>query len=109
MKRLIHAAAVLALFATASIASANQGTTFLGLQLVSGTADLAGEFGNGSAPAYDHSEWGFKAELWSMMSEDYAFNFSAGYGLFSEENKAGTNAAPTDGTFKYSNLPPHSE
>ncbi len=107
MKRFLTAGAMLAMLATASVAAANQGTTFLGLQLTSGTADFATQLSTnppfiGFAPAYDHSELGFKAEFWSMMSEEYAFNASAGYGLFSEENKAGDNAAPGDGTFRYS-------
>ncbi len=105
MKRLIHAAAVLAMLAIASIAAAAQGNTFIGLQFMSATADLATESSSlftGFAPAYDHSEWGGKFEFWNMMSEDYAFTVSGGIGLFSEENKAGTNANPTDGTFKYS-------
>ncbi len=76
MKRLIHAAAVLALFATASIASAAQGNTFIGLQFMSATADLATESSSlftGFAPAYDHSEWGGKFEYLNVPSVGAAF------------------------------------
>ena len=101
MKRLLSAAALLAFFATASFAADNPKTIFLGLQVAAGTADLAAEFGNGTAPAYDHSEYGFKLEYWNMMAADYALTASAGLGTFSEENKVGANASPGDGTFKY--------
>lgn len=100
MKRLLTSAVLLALTASTSLA----GGSFLGLQFTSGTADIATEASSGFtgfAPAFDHSEWGFKAELWNMMADDYAFNVSAGLGLFSEENKPGNNAAVGDGTFKY--------
>ena len=100
MKRYFFAFALLAMTSTAALA----GNSFLALQLTSGNADLATELSsgfNGFAPAYSHSEWGFKGEFWNMMSEDYAFNLSAGIGLFSEENKPGANAGLGDGTFKY--------
>jgi hypothetical protein len=98
MKRLLLAAALLA--ATASTSAA--GNSFLGLQLVHGTADLAGEFGSGFAAAYDHSEFGVKLEYWSMLTEDYAFNGGYSLGLFNEENKPGTNAGPGAAKFTYS-------
>ena len=99
--------ALLLLAVSASLAAAAEGgnTKFLGVQLTSGTADLATELSsnfNGFAPAFDHSEWGFKAEYWNMMGPEYAFNISGGMGLFSEEDKPGTNAALGDGTQKYS-------
>ena len=100
MKRLLSAVALLAFAATASVSEAK--SSFLGVQVSTGTADLAGEFGGGDAPAYDHSEYGFKLEFWSMMSTDYAFTVSGGIGTFSEENKPGTNAVPGLGTFTYS-------
>ena len=101
MKRILSALVLLAMTSTTSLA----GDTFFALQFTSGTADLATEASSsfsGFAPAYDHSEWGFKGELWNMMSEDYAFNLSAGIGLFNEENKPGDNSFPGDGVFKYS-------
>lgn len=96
MKRLLIALALLATSVTASSAAGS----YLALQLTSGTGDFATEAG-GFAAAYDHSEWGFKAEFWNMMSEDYAVTLSGGIGLFSEEDKPGTNAFPGTEAFKY--------
>lgn len=100
MKRLLTAVLLLAMTATASSAY----NSFLALQFQAGTADLATEASssfNGFSPAYDHSEYGFKAEFWNMMAEDYAVTFAAGIGLFSEENKPGTNAPGGAGAFTY--------
>ena len=99
MKRLLCAFALLAITTTSSLA---KGPTYFGLQVGMGTADLAAEFGTGYGEAYDHSEYGLKLELWSMMSEDYAFTVSGGIGTFGEEDEPGTNAAPGSGSFKYS-------
>lgn len=97
MKRILSALALIALTATVSSA---QGS-FLALQFMSGTADLAIEDGLGYAAAYDHSEWGGRVEFWNMMSEDYAFNLSATYSAFGEENKPGVNSTPGDPVFRY--------
>ena len=102
MKRLLLAVALLAISASAAIAADGPKSTFLGLQVSTGDADLAGEFGAGTAAAYDHSEYGFKLEYWNLMGPDYAFTLSGGLGMFGEENKPGSNAAPGTGTFKYS-------
>ncbi len=100
MKRLLITLALLATTASAPLAAGS----FFAIQLQAGTADLATEassnFG-GFSPAYDHSEWGVKAEFWNMMAEDYAVTFAGGIGLFSEENKPGTNAPLNAGAFKY--------
>ncbi len=98
MKRLLLAVVLLAATASASLA----GGSYLGIQLLHAEADLAGEFGNGFAPAYDHSETGIKIEYWNMLTEDYAFNGSYSFGYFSEENKPGTNASSGAGKFTYS-------
>ena len=107
MNRIITAALLLAVSASAAFAAGAgySKTSFLAVQLTSGTADLATELSsnfNGFAPAFDHSEYGFKAEYWSMMAPEYAFNVSYGLGFFTEEDKPGTNATPGDGTQKYS-------
>jgi len=102
MKRLLIAVALLAIAATASLAADNPKSTFIGLQVSTGTADLAGEFGSGTAAAFDHSEYGFKFEYWNLMGPEYAFTASGGIGTFGEENKPGTNASPGTGTFNYS-------
>ena len=97
MKRMLSALALIALTATAASA---QGS-FFALQFSSGTADLAIVDGlTGYAGAYDHSEWGGKAEFWNMMSEDYAFTVSASYSLFGEENKPGATFSG-DPVFRY--------
>ena len=100
MKRMLTALALLATTATSSLAAGS----FVSVQLTAGTADLATEASSsfsGFSPAYDHSEWGFKAEFWNMMAEDYAVTFAGGIGLFSEENKPGNNAPVNAGAFKY--------
>ena len=101
MKRYLSALVLLAMTSTTSLA----GNSFLGLQLTAGTADLATEALSsfpGYATGYPQSEWGFKGEFWNMMSEDYAFNLSAGIGLFNEEDKAGSNAPSGAPPIKYS-------
>jgi opacity protein-like surface antigen len=104
MNRLFTAALLLAVSASLAAAADSSKTKFLSVQLTSGTADFATELSsgfNGFAPAFDHSEYGFRAEYWNMMGPEYAFNASYGMGFFSEEDKPGTNAAPGDGTQKY--------
>ncbi len=98
MKRLLCAVALLVITATSASA---EGPSYFGLQVSTGVADLAGEFGSGTAAAYDHSEYGLRLELWKMMSSDYAFTVAGGLGTFSEENEAGINA-PGAGKFTYS-------
>lgn len=100
MNRMFTAALLLAVSASMAAAAGSPKTNLLGIQLTSGTADLATE-NAGFASAYDHSEYGFRAEYWSMMGPEYAFNASYGMGFFSEEDKPGTNAAPGDAAFKY--------
>src|SRR5262245_5456488 len=105
MNRIVTAALLLA--ATVTVAASAEGprTMFLGAQLTNGTADLATELSsgfNGFAPAYDHSEWGWKIEYWNMLGSEYALTASGGMGLFSETDKPGTFAAPGDGEQKYS-------
>jgi len=113
MNRMITAALLLAVsvsIAAAAGAAQYEKTGFLGLEVTSGTADLATAFGGfgptsptvlGSASAFDHSEYGFKAEYWKMMGPEYAFNISYGMAFFNEEDKPGTNAPAGTGTFKY--------
>ena len=101
MKRLLTALVLLAVTATVSSAAAG---SFLALQFTSGTADFASSAQTGTTnyiSAYDHSEWGAKAEFWNMMADDYALNFSAGIGLFSEVNKPGPSAPSGSPERKY--------
>jgi hypothetical protein len=100
MKRLLSALALLATTATASSAA----TSYLALQLTSGTADFASVVQTGTTDysgAFSHSEWGFKGEFWQMMSDDYAVTFAAGMGLFSEVDQPGASAPAGAGDFKY--------
>ena len=111
MNRMITAALLLSLSASVAGAAGQYAkTSFLGIEVTSGTADLATAFGgfgptspivNGSAPAYSQSEYGFRAEYWKMMGPDYAFNISYGMGFYGEEDKPGTNASAGTGSFKY--------
>ena len=96
--------------ANAAGAAGYANTGFLGIEVTSGTADLATAF-NGFGPtspnlqptasAYAQSEYGFRAEYWKMMGPEYAFNVSYGMGFYGEEDKPGTNAGPGAGSFKY--------
>jgi hypothetical protein len=101
MKRLLIAVALLATTASASLA----GSSYLGLQLVHGVADLATGAPIttlGYASAYDHSETGFKIEYWNLLTEDYAFNGSYSLGFFSEEDKPGSGVPAGSPTLTYS-------
>jgi hypothetical protein len=104
MKRMWTAALLLASTVTVAAAQSGPAANFLSIQLTNGTADIATELSSGFlgfAPAYDHTEWGFKLEYQRMMGPEYAFNLSGGLGYFGEEDKPGNNAAPGDGTQKY--------
>lgn len=112
MIRITIAALLLALSASlATAATENYKTSFLGIEVTSGTADLATAFNGfgatsvnppaGTAPAFTQSEYGFKAEYWKMMGPEYAFNVSYGMGFYGEEDKPGTNAPAGSGSFKY--------
>ena len=103
-KTALAAIAMLALFASSALA-ATRGTTMLAIQLGSGTADLydpSDVTTTGFISAFDHSEIQAQAQCWKMMSDDYAFVISGGFGFFGEENEPGTAAAPGATTFKYS-------
>jgi len=105
MNRMLTAALLLAVSASVAAAAGTAKTKFLAVQLTSGTADLATVISSPPlqdfAPAYDHSEYGFKAEYWNMMGPEYAFNVSGGMGLFSEEDKPNSNAVAGTGAQKY--------
>lgn len=101
MKRVLIAVALLASFATASLAADNPKTIWMGLEVATGTADLASGGLSGLSSAYDHSEYGFKLELWKLMSPDYALTASGGIGTFSEKQTLGDNAILGDRDFSY--------
>ena len=110
MNRMITAALLLALSASAAVAAEYSKESFLGIHVTNGTADLASAFGGfgatapniaGAASAFDHSEWGFKAEYQKMMGPEYAFNISYGMGFFGEEDKPNSHAPAGSGLFRY--------
>lgn len=105
MRRMWIAALLLAASATMASAADSPKSSLLAIELTSGTADIATEFSssfNGYAQAFDHSEWGVRAEYWKMMGPEYAFTVGGGIGMFSEEDKPGSNAALGDAKFTYS-------
>jgi len=109
MRRIWIATLLLAVSATVAAAADSSKMKLLALQVTSGTADLAtlapfpGDPLNPpvSAPAYDHPEYGFKAEYWNMMGPEYAFTIGGGIGLFGEEDKPANSAPVGTGDFKY--------
>ena len=113
MKRVAVVAAGLMWMAIAPAAwAAGKGGSMLAIELTNGTADFADKFtGTTASPtdptaayitAWDHSELGLQLQYWKMMSEDYAFTITAGWGFFSETNKPGQGAAPGSPDAKFS-------
>jgi hypothetical protein len=105
MRRIWIATLLLAVSASLAAAADSSKLKLLSVELTSGTADIATEIStgfSGYAPAFDHSEWGVKAEYWNMMGPEYAFTIGGGIGMFSEEDKPGSNAAVGDAKQSYS-------
>lgn len=103
MRRIIVVVALLALSAAPALAL-ERGGTMLAVQLSNGTADLYTPEAFGTAgfiSAYDHSELGVQAQIWHMLSDDYALALGGGIGFFSETNEPGNNALPGTSEFKY--------
>lgn len=92
MKRLTSTLASLALLLAAGQAMAADKYIIAGFGLSQGTADLA-TYGGGYNEAYDHSELGGRFEYWNFMKPNYALNFNANLGFFSETAKPGPAAA----------------
>jgi hypothetical protein len=83
-------------------AAVRPGASIFSIQFSHGVADLVGpDDGGGYLGAYDHSEWGARAEFWKMMGPDYAFNVSGGVGWFEETDKPGDNALPDSPELRY--------
>src|SRR5262245_14457421 len=95
MKRLLTAIAAVSLLSLAAHARAAE-KMVIGVGLMQSTADLAANDGAGINAAYDHSELGGRFEYWNMMRENYALNFSANLGWFSETDKPGTGFSGPD-------------
>jgi hypothetical protein len=105
MKSLRLAAfAVFALLLAVPAFAASKGNTLVGLELTNGTANLYSIYNSHYLTAYDHSELGVQAQVWHLLTDDYALNVSGNLGFFSETDKPG-NAAPagsTDGKYTQS-------
>lgn len=104
---LVSLVAAFAAFAFTSDSSAKpveKGSAFLSFQLTEGVADLftpEARLGTGYISAYDHSEWGGQIMYQYLISDEWAVAPSFGLGTFKETNEPGTNAAPTDPDFEY--------
>jgi hypothetical protein len=113
MRRAAVAVAGLMLMACAPAAWAmGKGGSMLAIELTNGTADVADKLAGATSgspnftaayiTAYTHSELGVQLQYWKMMSEDYAFTISAGWGFFNETDKPGQGAAPGSPDSKFS-------
>lgn len=97
MKTLRIAFAVAAMLSMATGAFAlGKGSSLFSIQLGNGTADLVQPGGPGYITAFSVSEIEPKIEFSRMLSDDYAFTMNAGIGMYSETDKPGDAAAPTD-------------
>ena len=99
--KLVRLAVVTLGLLAATSAFAQKGEGIYGIQINSGTADLYSGPSGGYISAYDHSEVGVGIQYWRLLSNDYAFNFSAGIGYFGETDKPGTAAPIGAQDFKY--------
>jgi len=94
--RLALLVTALALAVAGPAAAAGKGSTLFSIQIGHGQADLAAPGSAGYITSFAVSELEPKLELSYLFKDDYAFNVSAGIGMFSETNKPGTAAAPGD-------------
>jgi hypothetical protein len=92
MKRLWMIFLALTLLSPTAALAVGKGSTFFGVQLASGTADLYSLNGPGYITAFDHSELSLQAQSWHFLTEDLALAISAGIGGFRETDKPGTGA-----------------
>jgi hypothetical protein len=106
MVRKWMALASLVLLLSASSAYAmSRGTSGFSIGISNGTADLCAR--GGPAPtdyisAYASSETGIQGEYWLMMTDDYAFTVSGGFGFASEKDEPGDGATPGSPDKRYS-------
>lgn len=85
-------------------ASVSAGDGYLGVQITNGQADIAYPANHDGfiSAGQPHSEVGVGIQYWRLMSNDYAFNFSATYGTFAETDQPGNGAtAPFNVDQKY--------
>ncbi len=97
MKTLRIAIAVSAMLTMATGAFAlTKGQSTFSIQIGTGTADLVSPGGAGYITAFALSELEPRLEYTKMLKDDYAFNLSTGLGFYSETDKPGDAAGPTD-------------
>lgn len=104
MKHLKLAVILAGLLAATAAFAGNGSEGLIGIQVTNGTADLYtpdDPTDINYISAYDHSEVGIGIQYWRLMTKDYAFNFSAGIGTFSEKDEPGDNAPSTAPDRKY--------
>ncbi|HEY3215583.1 MAG TPA: hypothetical protein VGK93_03730 [Candidatus Eisenbacteria bacterium] len=75
--------AALAIAGMASAATIRKGSSILAIQLNEGKADLS----DGNIFAFANTEMGVQAQFWHFMTDEYAFNVSAGIGYYREAQK----------------------
>jgi hypothetical protein len=79
--------AALAIAGMATAATIEKGSSILAIQLTEGRADLI----EGNIVSFANSEVGVQGQFWHFMTDEYAFNFSAGIGYYREARKADPN------------------
>lgn len=94
LKRTVILATALLTLTAGQAAASGAGSTLFSFQIGHGMADLAGPASTGYITSFSVSELEPKVELSHLFKDDYAFNVSAGIGVFSETDKPGTAASP---------------
>ncbi len=87
-----------------SAATAFAGEGLLGIQITNGTGDFYSPddpTGPGYLSAYQSPEIGIGLQYWRLMTQDYAFNVSAGIGFFNEKEQPGDALASNSPDLKY--------
>ena len=93
--RIAFAVAAMTILGTNAFAQTKGASTF-SIQIGQGTADLVQPGGTGYITAFAISELEPRLEFTHMFRDDYAFNVGAGIGAYSETDKPGDAAGPTD-------------
>jgi hypothetical protein len=80
MVRMMCAVFVLLLGSVSNAGAIGKGASMLALELTTGTADLSEFATDGSFFVYDVPEVGVQAQYWRLLSDDYAWTLSVGWG-----------------------------
>jgi opacity protein-like surface antigen len=104
MRRILAGAALALVLAAPQAHALAKGNAMFAIELTHGMADLydPSSVAGGYISAYDHSEQGVQGQYWMMMTGDYAFNVTAGWGFFNETDKPSSAAGPGAPDQKYS-------